>query len=220
MNRLLFEKVGSAVYISHLDLMRIFQRAFRRAGMLLKHSQGYTPHAYVSLMLPLPVGVSSQCEIMDFELDGADATPLDEVPALLNRSLPDGVRVLAYYQSDRKPKELAYLHAAITLEYDGGVAEGAVEAVRSLFAREQLPVPKKTKSGEIVQQDLHELIRRCDVGQEGDTLVLDCVVPVQNPNLNPMQLAKAVELYLPQLAPDFAVAHRIEFLDAALKRFQ
>ena len=43
--RLLFAKEGDAIWISHLDLMRVFQRAFRRAGMLLRHSQGYTPHA-------------------------------------------------------------------------------------------------------------------------------------------------------------------------------
>ena len=57
MNRLLFEKTGDAVYLSHLDLMRIFQRAFRRADILIWHSQGFSPRAYVSIALPLSVGV-------------------------------------------------------------------------------------------------------------------------------------------------------------------
>lgn len=43
MNRLLFEKRGDAVYLSHLDLMRVFQRAFKRAGILIWHSQGFSP---------------------------------------------------------------------------------------------------------------------------------------------------------------------------------
>ena len=64
--RRLFAKEGDAIWISHLDLMRVFQRAFRRAGMLLRHSQGYTPHAYVSILLPMSVGVSSQCEVLDY----------------------------------------------------------------------------------------------------------------------------------------------------------
>ena len=49
MSRLLFEKTGESIYISHLDLMRVFQRAFRRAGLLLRHSQGFTPRAIVSI---------------------------------------------------------------------------------------------------------------------------------------------------------------------------
>ena len=57
MNRLLFEKRGDAVYLSHLDLMRVFQRTFKRAGILIWHSQGFSPRAYVSIALPLPVGM-------------------------------------------------------------------------------------------------------------------------------------------------------------------
>ena len=53
MARLVFSKTGNAVWISHLDLMRVFQRAFRRAGMLLKHSQGFTPHPCLSMAMPL-----------------------------------------------------------------------------------------------------------------------------------------------------------------------
>lgn len=56
--------------MSHLDLMRLMQRAFRRAGVVLHHSQGFTPHAYVSMLLPLSVGMESVCELMEYELDG------------------------------------------------------------------------------------------------------------------------------------------------------
>ena len=51
MNRLLFEKTGDAVYLSHLDLMRVFQRAFKRADIMIWHSQGFSPRAYVSIAL-------------------------------------------------------------------------------------------------------------------------------------------------------------------------
>ncbi len=64
MHRVLFEKTGTAIWMSHLDLMRLMQRAFRRAGVLLHHSQGYTPHAYVSMLLPLSGGMQSHGEIM------------------------------------------------------------------------------------------------------------------------------------------------------------
>ena len=60
-DRLLFSKAGTARYISHLDLMRTFQRAFARAGISIKHTEGFHPHPFVSIPLPLSVGFSSQC---------------------------------------------------------------------------------------------------------------------------------------------------------------
>lgn len=59
MRRMLFEKYRNGIWISHLDLMRVFQRAFRRAGLPLQHTQGYNPHAFVSIALPLSVGTAS-----------------------------------------------------------------------------------------------------------------------------------------------------------------
>lgn len=219
MNRLLFEKTGNAVYISHLDLIRIFQRSFRRAGMLLKHSQGFTPHAYVSIMLPLSVGVSSQCEIIDFELDESDTTPLEQIPELLNRSMPAGIRVIKFYQSSRKAKELAYLRANVTMEYDAGVSEETVAKITQLFARDEILVDKKTKSGATVQQNIKQMLPACQISHDDTTITIHCTVCAQNPSLNPMQLVKAIETHLPDCAPDFAHCHRLEFLDREQKPF-
>lgn len=70
MLRALFEKTGTAVWISHLDLMRLFQRAFARANLPLKHTQGFNPRPSVSIALPLSVGLESVCELLDFEVEG------------------------------------------------------------------------------------------------------------------------------------------------------
>ena len=69
MLRLMFTKTANAVWISHLDTMRLFQRAFKRSGFHLKHTQGFNPRPSVSIALPLSVGVESLCEILDFELE-------------------------------------------------------------------------------------------------------------------------------------------------------
>ena len=53
--RLRFQKTGKAVYISHLDLMRVVQRIFLRAGTPIKYSEGFNPHALISICLPLSV---------------------------------------------------------------------------------------------------------------------------------------------------------------------
>ena len=69
MLRALFEKTGTAVYISHLDLMRLFQRAFKRAGLSLTHSHGFNPRPSVSIAMPMSLGMESQCELLDFDLE-------------------------------------------------------------------------------------------------------------------------------------------------------
>ena len=69
-HRLAFSKADTAKFISHLDLMRTFQRSFLRAGIAIKHTEGFNPHAFVSIPLPLSVGYSSQCEILEFGLVG------------------------------------------------------------------------------------------------------------------------------------------------------
>ena len=213
MNRLLFEKAGEAVYISHLDLMRIFQRAFRRADIMIWHSQGFSPRAYVSIAMPLSVGASSECEILDFEVEDG-SVDLATLPEKLNRTLPAGVRVLKAYESDRKIKHLKYLQAAVRLEYDDGIPDGAQEAIAALFCREHVVVHKRTKRGE-TDLDILPLIERlalCRVSAQ--ELELRCTVTAMDPALNPQLLVTAIETHLPQYAPDFSTVHRIEVLDA------
>ena len=64
--RILFEKTGRARYISHLDLQHTIQRSFARAGIAVRHSNGFNPHPQMTIALPLPLGCESLCEIMDF----------------------------------------------------------------------------------------------------------------------------------------------------------
>ena len=164
MNRLLFEKTGDAVYISHLDLMRIFQRAFKRADIMIWHSQGFSPRAYVSIALPLPVGSESCCEILDFEIqDGS--VDLEKLPALLNRTMPAGIRVLRAYESAVKIKHLTRLQAEITLEYDAGVPETAQSRIAALFSGGPVLVKKRTKSGGEAELDLQPMIFACSLRQ-------------------------------------------------------
>lgn len=212
MSRLLFEKKENAVWISHLDLMRVFQRAFKRAGLSLKHTQGFNPRPSVSIALPLSVGIDSGCELLDFDIEETNITPA-EICERLNAHLVAGVRVLEAYSAGRKIRELTYLHCNVTLEYDHGVPQGAVEAICALFSRNSLIVPKKTKSG-IQDQDIIPMIRRISVTQNTEHIVrLDALVCCQNPTLNPVQLSNAILLHLPEFKFDFAGYSRLEIFD-------
>lgn len=212
MPRLLFEKKGDAIWISHLDLMRLFQRAFKRAGLQLTHTQGFNPRPSVSIALPLSVGVESHCELLDFELDG-DLASCEDILKKLNQVLVPGIRVLNVYDYGRKLRDLALLQCHVLLEYGKGVTDAAEAEIRELFARDSLVVPKHTKNG-MQDQDIIPMIRSLRINKEDcNTLLLDCVACCQNPTLNPMQLPAAIERYLPEFKPDFAKCIRIEILD-------
>ena len=211
MPRARFVKEGDAVWMSHLDLMRVLQRSFRRAGLLLAHSQGFTPHPELSLALPLSVGVSSACELMDFKL--AEGQDESDLCARLNRVLPAGVRILEVYDGGEKIKRLRRLRIEITLEYDGGVPDGAIEAITDLFAREEIPFEKTAKSGSVVTQNLMDMMTNVSVvSQDGTTLRLTCDISAQDAALNPARIPETVERELPEFAPDFSAIERIEVL--------
>ena len=212
MPRLLFEKTGNAVWISHLDLMRVFQRAFKRAGLPLTHSQGFNPRPSVSIALPLSVGVSSKCELLDFTLDGCDIT-CDEIRSRLNETLISGVRVLDVYEEGRKIRDLSLLRCEIHLEYAQTVSDFAVNEIKGLFERTDLVLPKKTKNG-IKDENILPMIRSIRIARAGEEeLILEAVICCQNPTLNPAQLVNAIATYLPHLTPVFTHCLRQEIYD-------
>ena len=212
-HRLLFSKSGRARYISHLDLMRTFQRAFFRAGIPIKHTEGFNPHAFVSIALPLSVGFSSQCEILEFGL--LDGVAESEVPARLNAALPEGIEILRCYQAQRPIKALTHLNYIITFDYDNGVPTGAETALKNMLSRDSLVVTKKSKKAKsgFTQVDLIPLIKEWTVEGRRDTLVLDAVLAAQNPGLNPELIRAAFCDEFSEFVPDYCSFHRRAALD-------
>ena len=214
MPRILFEKKGNAVWISHLDLMRLFQRAFKRAGLNLTHTQGFNPRPSVSIALPLSVGVESCCELLDFDLDG-DKIANRIVRGKLNDYLLPGIRVIKVYDNGQKIKNLALLDTEVVLEYDKGIPEGAVAKLEEFFNQEEILVEKKTKTNGIQDQNIVPMIKSLQVQQASEhTVLLQARVCCQNPTLNPMQLHGAIIRHLQELTPDFAKCRRLELYDA------
>ncbi len=219
MARLVFEKTGKAVWISHLDLMRLFQRAFKRAGLNLKHTQGYNPRPSVSIALPLSVGVQSFCELLDFDLEG-DVPTDTEIRNRLNQTLVEGVRVVQVYGSGRRLKDLTHLSCTVTMEYDSGVTDNAVADIQSLFSRDSLLVEKKSKNGP-VEQDIIPMIKSFSAVQTNENVIaLSALICCQNPSMNPIQMCAAIERYLPELTPSHAVCCRRELYDQNMEIFR
>lgn len=209
--RLLFVKEGRAVYISHLDLLRTFQRAFLRQGLVLRHSQGFHPHPIISFALPLSVGQASDCEILDFEvnedMDGGG------LPEALNAFMPEGIRAVECYIPTRPVRELAKLRCRVELVYDGGVPAGAAEKIRTLLLGESVVIQKRTKRKAMADIDIRPMLHSLDLAEAAGLLTLEAVVSAQNPGMNPALLASAVEVHRPELAADFVRVRRLEMLD-------
>lgn len=212
MPRARFIKEGNAVWISHLDTMRLFQRAFKRSGLLLKHTQGFNPRPSVSIAMPLSVGVESECELLDFELDGQSFS-CDEILERLNKALIPGVSVTKIYEDGRKLKELKYLQCFLTLEYDHGIPQAAIEEIRTLFSGQELWIEKKGKNGP-VKQNIIPMIKWLELSEvDAQSLKLEAMVCCQDPSLNPAQLIAAIHTYLPHLKPDHSKCRRVELYD-------
>ena len=219
MPRLLFEKKGNAVWISHLDLMRLFQRAFKRAGYALTHTQGFNPRPSVSIALPLSVGVESACELLDFDLEGEWGSFPDLITNL-NCALTEGITVLDAYEKGKKIGELSHLRSIISLEYDNAIPCGAEEAIKQLLTSDEVVVEKKTKNG-IQEQNIIPMITSVKIVRRTDNLLeLNVMHCCQNPTLNPMQIPLAIEKYLPELNPDFSRCRRVEVYDSKMQIFR
>lgn len=216
--RLRFEKTGRAVYISHLDLMHTIQRGFSRAGYELKYSEGYNPHPIISIALPLSVGASSCCEILDFKLKGD--TDLSVLPEKLNNALPEGITVVEAYEAERKPSEIKWLEINGTFEYDGNNAEAMLPKLSEFFSTDEIVIEKRTKRG-MGEADIKPMIREISfTAPNSSEVLLNAVISAQEPTLNPEHLVSALLQKAPEIAPDFAKFERINIFDADMAAFR
>lgn len=239
MSRLRFTKEGPAIWSSHLDLMRALMRCFRRAGVSLKHSQGYTPHPELSILMPLSVGVESCCELAEFTLAEDCKLPIETLAARMAPIMPAGLVALESYDGGLKAGKLAWLRASLSLYYDRGIPAAAEDSLRALFARSSLVVEKHSKKGP-VELDIAPMIRELrltgpaalppqgatdlealpEAAAPDSVLTLEALVAAQNPTLNPLLLAAAIETHLPACKPDFVRCRRLELYDEEMNVFR
>ena len=90
--RVLFCKIGDLRFTGHIDLQRLFERSLRRSGLPIRYSQGFSPKVRLNLASALPLGYSSQAELLDFWMN--KTLPLTEVQAALGSALPVELRIL------------------------------------------------------------------------------------------------------------------------------
>jgi len=141
--RVRFTKTDKMRFLSHHDLMRLFERALRRTGLPLRMTEGYNPHPVVAFPTALGLGIESLDEILEFEL--TSWTSPKQLERLLGEQLPEGVRVASAEAFDRKQR--SYVNY---VEYEAscpGQHEGVDGRIRAFLALKECPVERVSDKG-------------------------------------------------------------------------
>lgn len=186
--RVLFQKSGRAVYISHLDLTRAMGRALARCGLPVWYTEGFHPHLYMTFALPLSLGTEGMCETMDFRL--VEDVPLDEVAKRLDEALPEGLHAVRAWEPVMQPKEIFWADYEAQLVCDFGEVESAFAA---LAAANEVQMQKRSKKG-IKTVDIRPLYSIGEVKRTsfGAAVSIRCRAGVET-NLNPSLVLEAAE---------------------------
>ncbi len=135
-------------FISHLDIIRLWQRAFNRAGIPLAYSEGFNPHPRMSLAAPLALGVTSEAELMDIIL--AKWVSPQSFTEVVKRQLPPGIEIQQVYNIPIDMPSLQSLvrYAEYNVELETEKGQQDIESViASLLAAEQLPWQHQRDTG-------------------------------------------------------------------------
>jgi radical SAM-linked protein len=164
--RVTFSRGDDMKYVTHLDMMRFWERALRRAEIPVFYSEGFSPHPQIALASPLAVGTTSDCELLDVFLERR-ITPRAFIEAIAPQ-LPPAVRVLDVREAGLTlPSLQAEVRAA---EYEVNApapdAFDAEAAVRGLLDAETLPWEHKREE-EVKSYDLRPLVLELQVLSNG-----------------------------------------------------
>lgn len=156
-------------FVGHLDMMRYFQKAMRRANVKIRYSEGFSPHQIMSFAAPLGVGITSNGEYLDIEADEDD---LKSMTDRLNQVMVEGIEVLSCRKlQDSSKNAMSIVCAAdYTLEFREGYQpkdlDEFFEKLIEFYGQEQIFITKKTKKGQ-KEMDLKPLIYQLRRNGEG-----------------------------------------------------
>ncbi|MGI6586013.1 MAG: DUF2344 domain-containing protein [Gracilibacteraceae bacterium] len=195
--RLKFTKGSEVKYISHLDLMRVFQRALRRASIPISYSSGFNPHQEISFAAPLSLGVTSNAEYVDLKL----TEPMDvrEIRRRLNNSLPEGIRILAGIEmgGNHKSAMSVVSHSRYSIEiYIENLSYCELKSkIEAFTAQKDIRIMKKQpkKGFELKETDIKPLIVSMKLaGSKEGKHTIDCLLlSGSRGNLKPELLMEA-----------------------------
>jgi radical SAM-linked protein len=157
--RIRFSRGEDIKFISHLDIIRLWERAFRRARIPLAYSEGFNPHPRMSLAVPLAVGVTSETELMDIFL--TKTVSPHWFTTAVTQQLPTGIKIAGVYQTGLNlpslQSQVRYAEYRVQLETKQTATGDITSAVEALLSLEHLPWHHQRDTGQR-SYDLRALI--------------------------------------------------------------
>lgn len=200
--RLAFFKMSYLKYIGHLDLVRLFQRAFNKAEIDLAYSQGFNPHPKFSIANPLSLGIESEEEYMDIELN--TEIPAEEFMEKMNAVLPRGIQITrgAYVEDKRAVASIIdWALYEITFETESIWDRDALQnKIEDYLDRDEIIITKRKRKKRRkieVEVDVRNLIREVELKEIGKNKIsLEALLKSGgNGNLKPLKLIKSLKAY-------------------------
>ena len=203
--RIKFRKNGVMKFIGHLDIMRYFQKAIRRAEIPIAFTSGYSPHMIMSFANPLGVGLTSDGEYFDIEL--TESITSKEAVRRLNEQMVDGMEIVSFVQipDDKKSKGMSIVAGADYLSSvkNGSLPEDLAEKLEAFYAQNEICVVKKTKKSE-KEVDIRPMIYKLEC-RDGKIYMRVAAGSVQN--LKPELVTEAFVRYLGMDAEEVTFTH-------------
>jgi radical SAM-linked protein len=201
--RIKFTKQGSVKFVGHLDIMRYFQKAMRRADIDIKYSEGFNPHQIMSFAAPLGVGITSNGEYMDVELNSM--SDCKTVINQLSEAMVPGIQITECHKlEDRAKKSMALVAGAdYTLTFREGKEPTDIDdflnGLTQFLEQEHIIITKKTKKGE-KEMDIKPLIYELSIN--GTSIFMKVSTGSTN-NLKPELVMKAYDTWRGETCPEF-----------------
>lgn len=201
--RIQFSKHGVMKFIGHLDIMRYFQKAIRRAGIDIAYSGGFSPHQIMSFAAPLGVGLESDGEYLDIEIHSHNGA--ESLKNALNAVMAEGIAVLSVKMLPEQAKNaMASVAAAgyLVRFREGYVPDFDWQNAFSLFLqKEEIPFVKQTKKSEITF-DLKPAIYEWKLLSDGVYLLVNAS---SSGNIKPAMVMEAFYKENGRKLPEFAL---------------
>lgn len=219
--RVKFSKHGVMKFIGHLDIMRYFQKAIRRAEIPIRFTEGFSPHMVMSFASPLGVGLTSDGEYMDIEVNAS--IPSKEAVERLNRVMVDGMRVLSYRQiPEGKASNAMSLvaYADYTVAFREGKEPSAdwQEKLAEFASLPSVTILKKTKKSE-KEVDIKPMIHALHLQENGEIFMR--LSSGSASNLKPELVMEAFASYLgAEPAPFALLVNRVELYDEHMRSLE
>ncbi len=172
--RMKFKKHGCMKFIGHLDIMRYFQKAIRRADIDIAYSEGFSPHMIMSFAAPLGVGLTSEGEYVDLQVHSCKSSKA--AVEALNQVMVDGMEVVSFLRlPDNVKNAMASVAAAdyFVKFREGYEPENWREKFAGFLEQKEIVILKKTKKSE-AEVDLKPMIYECRLQEDGIFFQVAC----------------------------------------------